>query len=96
MEGDYINYIPENKKIGNKKMLIDSIETEGRDPEVIKRKDIPGFMTPENLSVIGQYFKCVKYGLPYTGNRWALEPCVALDIVWALDNESALIRKHRR
>jgi len=95
MEGDYINYFPENKKAGNKRMLIETIETEGREAEVIKRKHIPEIMSDENIKIIANYFKCVKYGLPYTGNKWALEPCIIMDIIWTLDNESALIKKHR-
>ena len=95
MEGEYINYVPGNKTIGNKRMLIDTMDTEGRDPEVIKRKNIPEIMSNENIAIIINYFKSVKYGLPYTGNKWALEPCIVMDIIWTLDSESALIKMHR-
>jgi hypothetical protein len=77
-------------------MIIDSMESEGREPEVIKRKEIPGFFNHENRTAIDHYVKSKTYGLPYTGNKWALEPCIIMDIIWALDNETAIIQNNRR
>ena len=89
-----MNYVPGYD--GNRKMYLHSMESEERELEVIKRKDIPGFFNHENRSAIDHYVKSRIYGLPYTGNKWALEPCILMDIIWALDNETAIIQKNRR
>jgi len=94
MEGDYLNYVPGDDS--ERKLLIDSMEASGREPEVIKRKDIPGYLSPDNLLIISHYQKSKRYGLPYTGDKWALEPCVIMDIIWTLENESGIIQEHRR
>ena len=76
---------------GKRKLIIETIESGDREAEVIKRGDIPGILTPAIRSVLAQYWKCNLYGLPYSGG-WAEQPCIAMDIIWALDNEKALIQ----
>jgi len=93
MEGDWINYKPGDD--GNRKLIIDTIETGEREAEIIRRKDIPEYFTPNIKAVINQYWKCSRYGFPYMGG-WAEQPCIAMDIIWALDNEKSLIQRRSR
>lgn len=92
MEGDWFNYKPGDD--GERKMLIDTIGTDNREAEVIKRKDIP-FIINENMkNILNNYHKTKIYGLPYSGG-WAQQPCISMDIIWTLDNEKALIQSRK-
>jgi len=88
-----MNYKPGDD--GNRRLIIDTIESGERESEVIRRKEIPGYFTNNIKAIISQYWKCKFYGLPYNGG-WAEQPCIAMDIIWTLDNEKAVIDKNCR
>lgn len=92
MEGNWLHYEPGDD--GDRKLLVASMQTPGREAEVIKRKDIPGLFPPEVRQVIGYYWTAKKYGLPYSGG-WAEQPAIIMDIITALDNEDAIIREFK-
>ena len=93
MEGEWFNYEPGDDS--KRKLVIHSLATDKREAEVIRRGDIPGFLTEENTGILRAYNLTKKYGLPYKGG-WADQPGIVLDIIWALDCELALIQKAAR
>lgn len=93
MEGGYYNYVPGAD--ANRKIIIDTMETDEREAEIITRGDIPKYLSTENKSVLQQYAMTAKYGLPF-GSGWANQPAIVMDIIWALDNEDALIRSRSK
>jgi len=90
MEGDYLNYKPDQN--AGRKMLISTMQTRERDPEVIKREQIPEICTPEIKQIISNYWISKRYGLPY-GDRWAKNPATIMDFILCLDYEDALISR---
>ena len=89
MEGDYLNYKSDHN--AKRRMLIDTMQTDDREPEVITREDIPKICTPEIKHVISNYWISKRYGLPY-GDKWAKNPANIMDIMLCLDYEDALIK----
>lgn len=92
MDGGWSVYVPGDD--GNRKLLIDTMEAEGREPEVVRRKDIPNYFSDENRKIISRYWTIQKYGLPYHGGPME-QPCIAMDIITALDNEMSVIRRNK-
>lgn len=88
-----MSYVPGDDS--RRKLVIDSLATEKREAEVIRRGDVPSILTDEIKGVLRAYHLSKKYGLPYAGG-WADQPAIAMDIIWALDCELALLQSQAR
>ena len=53
---------------------------------LIKRVDIPNYLTNENLELIEWWNKWKLYGLPYSGG-WAEQPAIYIDVIEAIEEE---------
>ncbi len=74
-------------------MIIQSMQTENREPGIINKKDIPKLFTKEIHEIFHCYDLTNRYGFPKAGG-WAEQPAIAMDIISTLDNEKDIFRSN--